>query len=161
VPDPLSVPLLLLLFGMSLRGQRPMGREARAEVVLGTLLKSLVMPVLAWVVGRFLFDLEGIDLLGVVLMAALPTAQNVFLFAGHFRLATTTVRDVTLLSMLLALPRVAGGHAAARLRLTARTATFGGCPVPQPRATAWRRRARVAVPRSTARTRTAASCIPD
>lgn len=99
-----SVPLLLLLFGLSLRGQRPMGREARAEVVLGTALKSLVMPALAWAVGRFLFGLDGIELLGVVLMAALPTAQNVFLFAGHFRLATTSVRDVTLLSMLLALP---------------------------------------------------------
>ncbi|WP_051432900.1 AEC family transporter, partial [Promicromonospora kroppenstedtii] len=99
-----SVPLLLLLFGMSLRGQRPLGRAARAEVVLGTVLKCLVMPVLAWVVGRFLFGLDGLDLLGVVLMAALPTAQNVFLFAGHFRLATTSVRDVTLLSMLLALP---------------------------------------------------------
>ncbi len=99
-----SVPLLLLLFGMSLRGQRPMGREARAEVVLGTALKVLVMPALAWAVGRFLFGLDGLDLLGVVLMAALPTAQNVFLFAGHFRLATTSVRDVTLLSMLLALP---------------------------------------------------------
>lgn len=99
-----SVPLLLLLFGMSLRGQRPLGRDARAEVVLGTVLKSLVMPVLAWVVGRFLFGLDGLDLLGVVLMAALPTAQNVFLFAGHFRLVTTSVRDVTLLSMLLALP---------------------------------------------------------
>lgn len=99
-----SVPLLLLLFGMSLRGQRPMGREARAEVVLGTVLKSLVMPALAWAVGRLLFGLDGIELLGVVLMAALPTAQNVFLFAGHFRLATTAVRDITLLSMLLALP---------------------------------------------------------
>ena len=99
-----SVPLLLLMFGMSLRGQAPMGREARAEVVLGTVLKALVMPALAWVVGRFLFGLDGIELLGVVLMAALPTAQNVFLFAGHFRLATTSVRDVTLLSMLLALP---------------------------------------------------------
>ncbi|MFJ3407757.1 AEC family transporter [Promicromonospora sp. NPDC090134] len=99
-----SVPLLLLLFGMSLRGQRPLGREARAEVVLGTVLKTLVMPALAWVVGRFLFGLDGLDLLGVVLMAALPTAQNVFLFAGHFRLATTSVRDITLVSMLLALP---------------------------------------------------------
>lgn len=99
-----SVPLLLLMFGMSLRGQRPMGREARAEVTLGTVLKVLVMPAIAWAVGRFLFGLDGLDLLGVVLMAALPTAQNVFLFAGHFRLATTSVRDVTLLSMLLALP---------------------------------------------------------
>jgi predicted permease len=99
-----SVPLLLLLFGLSLRGQRPMGREARAEVVLGTALKALVMPALAWVVARFLFGLDGIELLGVVLMAALPTAQNVFLFAGHFRLATTSVRDITLLSMVLALP---------------------------------------------------------
>ena len=99
-----SVPLLLLLFGLSLRGQRPMGREARAEVVLGTALKALVMPALAWAVARFLFGLDGIELLGVVLMAALPTAQNVFLFAGHFRLATTSVRDITLLSMVLALP---------------------------------------------------------
>ncbi|MFD2795541.1 AEC family transporter [Promicromonospora vindobonensis] len=99
-----SVPLLLLLFGLSLRGQRPMGREARAEVLLGTALKALVMPALAWATGRFLFGLDGIELLGVVLMAALPTAQNVFLFAGHFRLATTSVRDVTLLSMVLALP---------------------------------------------------------
>jgi malonate transporter len=99
-----SVPLLLLLFGMSLRGQRPMGRDARGEVVLGATLKVIVMPALAWAIGRFLFGLDGIDLLGVVLMAALPTAQNVFLFAGHFRLATTSVRDVTLASMLLALP---------------------------------------------------------
>ncbi|MFI2105210.1 AEC family transporter [Isoptericola sp. NPDC019693] len=100
-----SVPLLLLLFGMSLRGRaRGDGGTDRAAVAVGTALKVAVMPALAWAAGRFLFHLDGTDLLGVVIMAALPTAQNVFLFAGHFRLSTAVVRDVSLASLVLALP---------------------------------------------------------
>lgn len=104
-----SVPLLLLLFGMSLRGRaRGDGGGDRAAVAVGTALKVAVMPALAWAAGRFLFHLDGTDLLGVVIMAALPTAQNVFLFAGHFRLSTAVVRDVSLASLVLALPASVG-----------------------------------------------------
>ncbi len=87
-----SVPLLLMMFGMSLIGQTPFRtREILADVVLGTLVKLAVLPVVAWLVGHFIFGLEGIDLFGVVVMAALPTLA---------------VRDITFATSLLALPAI-------------------------------------------------------
>jgi predicted permease len=102
-----SVPLLLMMFGMSLIGQTPFRtREILADVVLGTLVKLAVLPVVAWAVGHFVFGLEGIDLFGVVVMAALPTAQNVFLFSTQFKLPTLAVRDITFATSLLAFPAI-------------------------------------------------------
>ncbi|GAA1885050.1 AEC family transporter [Paeniglutamicibacter psychrophenolicus] len=100
-----SIPLLLMAFGMSLFGQRPLADKAlRGEVFLATFFKMLFMPLAAWALAALVFKLEGTDLLGVVIMAALPTAQNVLLFSQQFRLETTVVREVILCSTLLALP---------------------------------------------------------
>ncbi|MDF9278955.1 AEC family transporter [Arthrobacter sp. EH-1B-1] len=100
-----SIPLLLMVFGMSLRGQKPLAqRSLRADVVLGSVVKLALMPVIAWAVAYYLFRVEGTALLGVVAMAALPTAQNVFLFSAQFGLKVTLVRDIILMSSLLALP---------------------------------------------------------
>lgn len=100
-----SIPLLLLLFGMGLHGQRPFTQRGQLpDVLLGSAIKLALMPLAAWVTAHFLFRVEGIDLLGVVAMAALPTAQNVLLFSSRFAMPTTLVRDVTLISALLALP---------------------------------------------------------
>ena len=103
-----SVPLLLLVFGMSLHGQRPFRQRALVPDVVGaTLVKLTVMPAAAWALGRFGFGLDGTELLGVVVMAALPTAQNVFLFSSQFRMPTAVVRDVVFLSSLLSFPAIA------------------------------------------------------
>ncbi|WP_299166526.1 AEC family transporter [uncultured Arthrobacter sp.] len=100
-----SIPLLLVVFGMSLRGQKPLAqRNVRADVVLGSVVKLALMPLIAWAVAYYLFRVEGTALLGVVAMAALPTAQNVFLFSAQFGLRVTLVRDIILVSSLLALP---------------------------------------------------------
>ncbi|MFI7579136.1 AEC family transporter [Kocuria kalidii] len=102
-----SIPLLLLLFGMSLHGQRPFRHRALVpDVVGGTLVKVVAMPVLAWAIGRFGFGLGGTELLGVVVMAALPTAQNVFLFSSQFRMPANAARDIILLSSFLSFPAV-------------------------------------------------------
>ncbi|MEB2526544.1 AEC family transporter [Kocuria rosea] len=102
-----SVPLLLLLFGMGLHGQRPFRNRALVPDVLGgTLVKVVAMPVLAWAIGRFGFGLGGTELLGVVVMAALPTAQNVFLFSSQFRMPANAARDIILLSSFLSFPAV-------------------------------------------------------
>lgn len=102
-----SIPLLLLVFGMSLIGQKLLGdREIRGDVLLATAVKLALMPVIAWAVARVLFGVGGTELFGVVVMAALPTAQNVFLFASQFRLRPSLVRDVLFLSSLLSLPAV-------------------------------------------------------
>ncbi|HEY8295700.1 MAG TPA: AEC family transporter [Micrococcaceae bacterium] len=100
-----SVPMLLLMFGMSLSGQRPFrARELLPDIMLSGGVKLVFMPVVAWAVGHFVFGLGGVALLGVVVMAALPTAQNVYLFSSRFRMPTVLVRDVILLSSLLCLP---------------------------------------------------------
>ncbi|MCD1145237.1 AEC family transporter [Kocuria sp. LUK] len=102
-----SVPLLLLLFGMSLHGRRPFRHRALVpDVVTGTLVKLAVMPAVAWLVARFGFGLAGTELLGVVVMAALPTAQNVFLFSSRFRMPADAARDIILVSSLLSFPAV-------------------------------------------------------
>jgi predicted permease len=101
------VPLLLMVFGMSLVGQTPFRtREILPDVLIGLVVKLALLPVIAWLLGAYVFGLGGTELFGVVIMAALPTAQNVFLFSTQFGLPTLAVRDITFASALLALPSI-------------------------------------------------------
>jgi len=100
-----AVPVVLLAFGMSLRGSRMLGSGGHtAEILTATALKSAGMPLVAFVVGRFLFHLDEQMLLGVVLMAALPPAQNVFLFASRYGRGMAVARETILLSTAAAAP---------------------------------------------------------
>ncbi|WP_427170944.1 hypothetical protein [Arthrobacter sp. 92] len=51
--------------------------------------------------GPLPFGLEGKHLLAIVIMGALPTAQNVFLFASPYRRGVIVARDVVLCTTLL------------------------------------------------------------
>lgn len=100
-----AVPVVLLAFGMSLRGSRMLGSGGHtAEILTATALKSAGMPLVAYLVGRFLFNLDQQMLLGVVLMAALPPAQNVFLFASRYGRGMAVARETILLSTAAAAP---------------------------------------------------------
>lgn len=100
-----AVPVVLLAFGMSLRGSRMLGSGGHtAEILTATALKSAGMPLVAYLVGRFLFNLDEQMLLGVVLMAALPPAQNVFLFASRYGRGMAVARETILLSTAAAAP---------------------------------------------------------
>lgn len=94
-----AVPVVLLAFGMSLRGTKVLHSSGHTpEILTATALKVAVMPAVAFAVGRFIFNLDQAMLLGVVLMAALPAAQNVFLFASRYGRGETVARDAVLLS---------------------------------------------------------------
>lgn len=100
-----AVPLVLLAFGMSLRGSRPLGsRGVRTEVIVATLIKTAFMPVITYVLARFAFGLEDDLLFGAVVMSALPTAQNTFLFASRYNRGVPIARDVVVLTSALAVP---------------------------------------------------------
>ncbi|MDR6686326.1 putative permease [Arthrobacter sp. 1088] len=87
---------------MSLSGKAPLQKgDGRVETVVATTLKVAGMPVVVWVLGRFVFGLEGQHLLASVIMAALPTAQNVFLFASPYGRGMTMARDVILCTTVL------------------------------------------------------------
>ena len=94
-----AVPVALLALGMSLRGSRPLrtGPDV-ADRALAVTLKAVVHPLLAYVIGRHALGLSGAALLSAVVAAALPTAQNVFVFASRFGRAEALARDAIVLS---------------------------------------------------------------
>ncbi len=99
-----AAPLALLTFGMSLAIPRSRGdRAAGRELVLAVALRSVVHPVLAMLLGRA-FGLDGAALLAVVTMAALPTAQNVLVYALQYGRGQAVARDAGLVTTLFAMP---------------------------------------------------------
>lgn len=99
-----AIPLMLIAYGAALRLSPLPGRAgANREVLTITVLKILVMPAVAWGVAASL-GLDGTALLGVVLTAALPTAQNIFLHATRYDAGNDIAREAILLTTLLSLP---------------------------------------------------------
>jgi len=103
------IPVLLISYGMSLHGQRvlsPSGR--RRDILLAATLKLLVMPVAAWTVAALVFRLGPADVLIVTVLAALPTAQNVFNYAQRYDVGETIARDTILLTTVGCVPVLLG-----------------------------------------------------
>ncbi|UYP19824.1 AEC family transporter [Rhodococcus sp. Z13] len=103
-----SVPGALLAFGLSLQGVRVLekGTSPRRDIALASVLKILVQPVLAYLMGRFLFGLEDHALFAVVVVAALPTAQNVFVYASAYGRGMVLARDSALVTTLASIPAI-------------------------------------------------------
>ena len=100
-----AIPTMLLLFGISLNGAKIFAPGvSRADVVLATILKTMVMPTVAYLVGRFVFHLSDTNLLSVVVIAALPMANNVFFWAHRFNVHVAVARDALVVSLTLAIP---------------------------------------------------------
>jgi malonate transporter len=96
-----AVPMILLAFGMSLHGSRPLrGEEGRAPVVVASVLKAVVMPAVAFVAARYVFGLDDAEVVSAVTLAALPTAQNIYNYAARFRRGDVLARDVVLVTTL-------------------------------------------------------------
>lgn len=97
-----AVPTALITLGLSLNG-RPAATGAsservadsgeRAEVGVAVVLKTLVQPLIAFLVGGPLLRLPDHQLLAVVVCSALPTAQNAFIYARQYGLDTKLARN--------------------------------------------------------------------
>ena len=102
----MAVPAMLLAFGISLPGSPMPGRGGpeQAPVLLAVALKSVGQPLAAWALAALVFGLEGAALFSVVVLAALPTAQNVFNYATHYRTGEVLTREVVLLTTFSTIP---------------------------------------------------------
>ncbi|WP_460799073.1 AEC family transporter [Microbacterium sp. GXF0217] len=99
------VPVLLISYGISLFGQRVLGTSGhRKDVLLASTLKLLVMPVVAWAVAQFVFDLSAHEVLIVVVLAALPTAQNVFNYSQRYDIGEAISRDTVFITTIGCVP---------------------------------------------------------
>ncbi|WP_329493882.1 AEC family transporter [Kitasatospora herbaricolor] len=104
-----GVPTALVVLGMSLHG-RPaaVGAGLPAEVGASVLIKTLVQPLVAFAVGSLVLRLPPHQLLAVVVCSALPTAQNVFIYARQYQLSTVLARNSVLYSTLLSMVTLSG-----------------------------------------------------
>lgn len=101
-----AVPAMLLAFGISLVGSRLLQQDGgrRADVVVASVFKLVLQPVLAYLLARFVLGMEGHLLFAVVVTAALPTAQNVFVAANRYEEGVLVAKDTVLLTTIISLP---------------------------------------------------------
>ncbi|RJN32703.1 AEC family transporter [Nesterenkonia natronophila] len=104
-----SIPLMLLAFGLSLVGSHPLDKASgrRRDVLLAAGIKLLLHPLLAYVIAAFVFGMDGLMLLAAVVMASLPTAQNVLVAAVRYGTGETIARDTVLVTTILGIPSMA------------------------------------------------------
>ena len=104
-----AVPLVLIAFGMSLHGQKLLAPgSGRRDILTASVIKLAVMPMIAFLFGHFVFGLDGQLLFVVVVLAGLPTAQNIFVFAQRYGRGITLARDVVLITTIGAVPVLVG-----------------------------------------------------
>ncbi|MFJ5695140.1 AEC family transporter [Arthrobacter sp. NPDC093125] len=105
-----AIPAMLMAFGMSLNGSRPLQAAAgrRLDTLLASAFKLVVHPAIAYVFARFALGMEGQALFAVVVTSSLPTAQNVFVAASRYRTGVTVAKDTVLITTVVAVPAMIG-----------------------------------------------------
>jgi len=99
------VPVMLISYGISLHGQRVLGAAGRRrDILVASGLKLVAMPLVAWATAALLFRLSPGGVLIVTVLAALPTAQNVFNYAQRFDIGETIARDTVFLTTVGCVP---------------------------------------------------------
>ena len=103
----IAVPAMLLAYGISLRlGPRPGSGEPPIQIATLVSIKLLVQPITAYLIGAYALGLVGRNLLAVTVIAALPTAQNVFTFAVRYDRGVILARDMIFVATLLSVPAI-------------------------------------------------------
>ncbi|WP_315913886.1 AEC family transporter [Arthrobacter sp. lap29] len=101
-----AIPAILIAFGMSLGTTKPLNAadERRTDILLGTGFKLILHPFAAFLLGHFALGLDGAALFAVVVAAALPTAQNIYVTAQRYQVGLAVAKDTALLTTVLAIP---------------------------------------------------------
>lgn len=99
-----AVPAVLIAFGMSLSGRRVLAPGPdRVPTIVAVVLKAAGMPAMAFLLALTL-DLPREATYAVTVLAGLPTAQNIFLYAQRFGAGLVLARDAVFLSTVACAP---------------------------------------------------------
>lgn len=100
----LAVPAMLIAYGIALRLGPGMGAGLGGQLWATCLLKLTVQPLVAYAVAAWLLHASGTTLLAIVVTAALPTAQNIFVHATRYEVGMNLARDTILITTLGSVP---------------------------------------------------------
>jgi malonate transporter len=101
----LAVPTVLLAFGISLSAWTRVHRTS-PDPIVAVLLKTVLMPVMAYGVARWGLGVTPPQLMVVSVLAALPAAQNINTYAAVYRCGEATARQATLVSTVMSVPLI-------------------------------------------------------
>jgi malonate transporter len=105
----ITVPLMLIIFGMSLHGlSAGSNRTDRGPTMVAIILKSAVHPLLAWLMAAFVFKLDEFETYVVTACAILPTGQNVVLYAVRYNVGQRIAQSAAIITSALAIPLLLG-----------------------------------------------------
>ena len=96
-----AVPMILMAFGMSLHGTKPLQQKGdRPAIFTVAVLKNIILPISAFLLAYFVMGFRGSELYACVVLAALPTGQNVYNYAARYNVGLTFARDGILMSTM-------------------------------------------------------------
>lgn len=98
-----SVPLALILFGMSLATTFPRGETKVIDTIMACGLKNFAHPALAWGIASAM-GMTGRALLVATFLGVLPTAQNVYAYALRHGTSESLARNSGVITTLVSLP---------------------------------------------------------
>lgn len=78
-------------------------RKDYGEIGLLVVLKNALHPIIAFFIGHFLFSLPIFWLRSLVLIAAMPTAKNLFVFAKQYRTGTQRASVIIVITTLISI----------------------------------------------------------
>ena len=91
-----------MAFGISLHGRSSAGWRS-PQVLVASALKSFVQPCVTYLAAR-LVGLDDAAVFAATVVAALPTAQNVFTYAVRYGVGRDLARDTVLVTTVLVAP---------------------------------------------------------
>lgn len=99
-----SIPMILMSFGASLKTSGVLSdATVRTQVLVSSGLKLAGMPAIAFAVAT-LVGLDADAVYAATILAALPTAQQVYNYAATFQAGQTVARDTVFITTFGALP---------------------------------------------------------
>lgn len=100
----MAVPTMLIAYGISLRlGPLPGKGEPVLQIGFIVLLKLAVQPLLGFLLAQYVLNLDPQSVFAVTVVAALPTAQNVFTHAVRYDRGVILARDSIFITTVLSL----------------------------------------------------------
>lgn len=95
--------------GVAAAGRTEVAAAGRTEVGVAVALKTVVQPMVAFLVAGPLLGLPDHQVLAVVLCSALPTAQNAYLYAREYGLDTGLARRCVVASTVVSMGTLSFG----------------------------------------------------
>jgi predicted permease len=101
-----GVPMALVALGLTLAGYSLKGQWRGIITLL--VLKLLCLPVAVWLIARYVVDLDLFWTHIALMLAAMPTGANAYLFAERYASGTAPVSGAIALGTVLSLITLSG-----------------------------------------------------